>query len=241
MRIPLLLAALLFSPPAHAAEAGYSLLHLPEHGGPVVKWNSPEGELQLGEPAVITWALANAPLKTELPYGSCSSLLPMDLLLTRLKLPLNIFQREIEAGFFFWEKAANVRFERVTDPAKANLVIGLSEQDDPVLHARVSLDRAEPAGNGLAPLKKAALCLDFNELWTVSEQHTSKGEQNALSLRMTIAHEAGHVLGLNHVPDRSQLMQRGINGGTIGLGAGDLEGIQLLYGLPPSTQVRPLF
>ncbi|HRO67020.1 MAG TPA: matrixin family metalloprotease, partial [Pseudobdellovibrionaceae bacterium] len=62
--------------------------------------------------------------------------------------------------------------------------------------------------------------------------HRIAGRDKYLSLYLVVAHEIGHILGLDHPRDEGQLMGRKILETTRGMGEGDTEGIRILYGRP---------
>lgn len=216
---------------ALASESPYELIRLPDGNGHLTKWPAPDGSLALGRGAELTWAVATRPFRAGLPYGECAGLQPLSLLLDHHRLRESEFLREVEAGLAFWEKAANVRFRRIEDQEKASFVIGLSDEDDASMHARVSIGTGALKGD-LLPLNRAIICLDRDELWTLKDRHAVELERISLSLRLLIAHEAGHVIGLDHADHRGQLMHHSVKDETLGLGAGDLEGARVLYGSP---------
>lgn len=225
---------LAFGETAAAAPSAFELLRLPpdEPGAPLVKWKAQDGTLALGRPARVTWAVATRTHDLRLPYGECSGLRPLDELLAHHRLARADFLRELEAGFALWEKAAGVKFTRIADEDAADVLVGMSEEED-FTHGRVSLALDESRLHekpALAPLRKALICYDRDEHWVLGPRHELTDERTGVSVRLLSAHEAGHALGLNHAEDKSQLMHHGVNAPTLGLGAGDLEGIRALYG-----------
>ncbi len=59
------------------------------------------------------------------------------------------------------------------------------------------------------------------------------------TLYQTILHEFGHALGLDHSKDASTVMYPTLGAGNPDLGAGDIAGIQALYGTLPSQSPTP--
>ena len=55
--------------------------------------------------------------------------------------------------------------------------------------------------------------------------------ENHLDQRLILEHEIGHVLGLDHVADRHQVMNEG-ESDVAGLGRGDIAGLRALHDVP---------
>lgn len=212
----------LANPPLESSD--YRLLRLPsEDKGELVKWGSP----RLGTPALVTYAVLKRAAEPGLTIGDCRELLPAAALLKKLSLTDAQFEKEVAAGLALWEAAAGIRFVRTEDERRADFLIGVSAKNLDFTYARVGLHLAEGNGGEARMISKAAICLDDNEPWSLAESHR-KGPL-ALSFRMAIAHEAGHVLGLNHPRNKSMFMH-GAQLGLDSLQSGDIEGARILYG-----------
>ncbi len=107
-----------------------------------------------------------------------------------------------------WETHAEQ--PKFTNPAKGNTVMGLGGSE------AVSLGNTGfTYVSGQVELNGPALQRMFEELGTDQE-------------RAVIEHELGHVVGLDHVNDPSQIMNPSETPGVVTYGAGDLTGLSLL-------------
>jgi len=79
--------------------------------------------------------------------------------------------------------------------------------------------------NGLPRLVTGAIALDAEAHSRAYDPMTTRSQQ------LILMHEIGHVLGLDHVEDRRQLMN-GSYVGQDGLGAGDVAGLKALHAVP---------
>lgn len=213
---------------AWATESQYELIEWPEDNGEYLKW----GEPAAGTPAVLTYSLAKKNLSPGINIGDCKEVGPLDTFLATHKFSREQFLAEVQAAFQIWNESGAglvLRFEE--DPVAADVVIGLSQKQESITHARVGLHQSAKHAGEFSSLDHALLCLDMDEPWTLSEHHlVEDNKAKSLSLRMVLAHEIGHILGLNHPSSRKQLMHRSVRAETIGLGKGDRDGIQFLYG-----------
>ena len=193
----------------------------------LLKWGPPK----LGAPALITYAIAQEPIDLPIDIGNCTQVEAFSVKLSEDSDPSQVFA-EIHSAFTMWEQVTNLKFKRVDNPREADIVLGNSPTDLSFLHARVGLQRGPKASERIQSIVRGALCMNGNDVWTTLDRHFVTPEEKQLSLRLVIAHEVGHLLGLDHPHDKSQLMGKTIHEETRGLEAGDRLGIQLLYGRP---------
>jgi hypothetical protein len=107
-----------------------------------VKWGAP----QSGAGTTVTYAFATGTVhNTE--ARNCRDMQALDGLLTRSAIPAAVLEREAEAAFAMWQASANIRFNRIDDPAVAQILIGAQTQPRDVAFADVSY---EPNGPGEA-------------------------------------------------------------------------------------------
>jgi len=67
--------------------------------------------------------------------------------------------------------------------------------------------------------------------FVIGQVSLDSSEKDPFVTRMVLEHELGHVLGLDHTSDSSQLMYKGYHGQK-GLGKGDIAGLQRLHDVP---------
>ncbi len=211
-------------PVAYAAD-DFRLLQLK---GREVKWGAPTP----GTGASLTYAVITA--KTSIAgVENCQALTSVIPLLTQSALSRSDFDQELSAAFGIWEKSANLHFTPVRDAAKADLVIGAEAVDDGVGYADVT--SASLPGRSFDRLTKGIVCLNPDLHWHVeAAQNAGSGKksQKSYRLRIVLAHEIGHVLGLDHPSPHGELMSFEYDNAMNGLQPGDVSGITELYGTP---------
>ena len=85
----------------------------------------------------------------------------------------------------------------------------------------------KPAGEpGRKVIARSLICLNPAQPWKVGFD----GDLDVYDLRYTIAHEAGHAIGLDHPSPAGQLMSYKYDERHQGLQPGDIRGAALLYG-----------
>ena len=131
---------------------------------------------------------------------------------------------ETAAAFAMWERAANIRFEVVSDPARADIVIGAQTVPFGRAFANVAYDTDRRGET--RRIDKALICLNPKQAWKIG----FGGDTGAYDLRYTIAHEIGHAIGLNHPGPSGQLMGFRYGESFRALQNGDLGGVVALYG-----------
>jgi hypothetical protein len=201
---------------AGAAHAdGFRLLEL---GGMRVKWGAPA----LGTAGEeVTYGFAGA--VTRYPDAlNCRVLAPAD----RLAVAAGGEQRLREvaaAAFGLWSGVADVRFRPARAGEVPDVTIGAQGRPDRVAFANVWPDRTR-AARGVAPLARATICLNPTLAWSTD------GRSGGLDLGTVLAHEIGHVIGLDHPGPTGALMGYRDQGDVDRLMAGDIAGSVVLYG-----------
>lgn len=207
----------------------FRLLRWPDNDqGDLLKW----GEPVLGTPAVVTYAFAYGSFPTHAEVGDCGAVDSLSPLLWKNSLSPAQFEKEAAAGLALWEEASGVRFKRVQNPAEADILFGASVENHDFNLARAGLGLADAAKTrgGVRSIVKGAICFDSDVAWTFAPAHDPDTHLEQLSVRMTVAHEVGHVIGLHHPRSKNALMQKTERHQLTGLMQGDREGIQILYG-----------
>ena len=86
--------------------------------------------------------------------------------------------------------------------------------------------------SGMDRINSVDIDLDEDETWS------PYGENGGMDFFAVALHELGHALGLGHINDRSQIMNPVISAD--GMGGGDVDGIQALYGADLNDSDVPL-
>ena len=207
------------------AEAGepYRLLRL---DGGFMKWGAPE----LGAGATVTYAIATE-RRDSAEARNCRAMAPLGPLLTSAGVSMPVFLEELRAAFVLWEEAANLTFKLVA-PDQAQILFGA--QAVPRGRAFTNVDYEDAAASDTHRLRQSLVCLNPATPWKVGFD----GNLDAYDLRYVLAHEIGHAIGLDHPgAQRGHLMSFRYDEDSRGLSAGDIAGIERLYGprLPMAT------
>lgn len=208
----------------------FQLLRIPRSFDPaqrLLKW----GSLELGTPARVSYGFAQADIEVSSDLGDCGPVKALSVPFADGSSAEDA-KRVFHEAFKAWESVAGVQFVPVEDPLRADILIGMSPRSNSITHAHVGLSLGSESSEKVVRLARASLCLDEEELWTTAPSHRIVGRDKYLSLYLVVAHEIGHILGLDHPRDELQLMGRKILESTRGLGEGDAEGIGILYGEP---------
>ena len=204
---------LLVAGAAHAE--GFRLLEL---GGMRVKWGAPA--LGTGSEEV-TYGVAGA--VTSYPDAlNCQVLAPADQLAAAAGGQQRL-NEIVAAAFGLWSGVADIRFRPARPGEVPDVTIGAQGQPDRVAFANVWPDRTR-ASRGVAPLARATVCLNPTLAWSTD------GRSGALDLGTVLAHEIGHVIGLDHPGPTGSLMGYRDQGDVDRLMAGDIAGSVALYG-----------
>ncbi len=215
------------------ADPKFKLLQLPSDTNNV-KWGEPTWQ----SGAIVTYSFATTEHALDLEFGSCKQMLPFDQIANVSQSAPELYRQKVQLAFRMWEQVANVQFREVTT-ADADVLIGLSNSIPNL--ANVSLTRSNDRMNGLVRLQKAAICFGSEKLWTLAATHNAVVSPQRLSLSLAAAHEIGHVLGLDHPPDSSQLMYFKVRENLQDLQTGDIGAIQLIYGERVTPDMSPEF
>ena len=193
--------------------------------GAPMKW----GGSRLGESAVVTWRVAE---DREGFSGNrnCRGVRPIEAALRPSAIERASFDRELSAAMRMWEDVAGIRFRHVRAGERADLVIGAQSRPRGRAYTNVSAGRMVPVGDRrrIDRLQQAVICLNPKQAWKVGFD----GDLKVYDLRHTLAHELGHVIGLDHTGPRGAVMAFRYEERHRGLSAGDIQGAQRLYGLP---------
>lgn len=221
---------LLAASDAALSESGYELL---QFDGRYVKWGSPV----LGTGARVRYAIVDR----EFQFAgaiNCPAIGPLRRLFDRSGIDAQRFRQEVAAAAAQWQAAADILFEEVDDPSKADVLIGAQAEPKGWAFANVFHEQGATEGN-TKRIEKALVCLNPEKPWKVG----FGGDAFAYDIRYTIAHELGHAIGLNHAGPEGQVMSFKYGEAFRSLQPGDLNGAVALYGrpghAPTSTAATP--
>ena len=201
--------------PARAANAQDDEAYLRlQIGGRALAWPQPaRGSLKL------TWSLISSATSTT-GVTNCGQMVPV----SSNGMEETHVLREAAGAFAYWQSVAAVDFEFTEDVGKADVLIGAQETPQGIAFADVV---HRPAGNLLeGEITRGLICLNASARWKTGFD----GDLKSYNMRYVLAHEIGHVLGLDHPSASGQLMSWRYDERTRDLQRGDIRGMVSLYG-----------
>jgi hypothetical protein len=207
--------------PVFARDA-FRLLRL---DGRLVKWGSPE----LGSGAELTYAILDSP-DTYSGTRNCKDTGGVEPLLSKA-LTRPLFERELSAAFAMWSHVADIRFDAVRDAESADILIGAQTVPRGLTYADVAL--VDGGSIEVGVLRKGVVCINPEEDWAF--QQSDQSDQAGSDIRYALAHEIGHLLGLDHPGAQGTLMSFAYEYALEALQPGDIAGILVLYGPVPES------
>ena len=202
--------------------SGYRMLRFT---GAPMKW----GAGRLGTPAVVTWRMAEQTTSFE-GARNCGTITPMETALAPSGITKTAFLLELDAAMRMWSDVAGLAFRPARAGERADLVLGAQREPRGRAFTNVSATRMVKVGNRrrIDRLDQAVICLNPKRPWKIGFD----GDLKVYDLRHTLAHEIGHVIGLDHVGATGAVMGFRYDEAHTSLAAGDVIGVQRLYGLP---------
>jgi len=207
------------------ADSDFRLLRIEGH---TVKWGPPI----LGKGATITYAVVTGPSAIA---GSVNCLRTAGIggVLKRSHVTRKLFDRELAGAIEMWQSSADLHFVASKSLREADIVFAAEADSAGIAFADVALDRS--TAGSVTRLKRGIVCLNPAVQWSAApdrgyDSATKRTGLVSYRLRYTLAHEIGHVLGLDHPGPNGELMSFEYGQKRDGLGQGDIAGITLLYG-----------
>lgn len=202
-----------------AGEEAFVLIRESFEGDPnqyFLKWGVDELARESDE---ITWSL---------------SLLGLDFDMS--EYALSQFEQAAQAAFDAWASVANLTFRQVNGDADIDIVTATENQQSGLAGSTVGLasysySTGDNPNNDVAEILASTIYMDLAVTWSPFGGSDTNPDDSSgdLSYFGVVLHEIGHALGLDHIADRSQIMNAFIS--TNMLGDGDIAGIQALYGV----------
>ncbi|MGU3358966.1 matrixin family metalloprotease [Methylobacterium sp. M6A4_1b] len=131
----------------------------------------------------------------------------------------------LQSAFAAWAASADIAFQQVASTATAQIDFTLGGIDglgNTVGYANYSFSGQR--------MQSAAVTFDTGEGWHASGTRVISNQN--VDLAVVALHEIGHALGLDHYNAKPEVMNAILNPAVTALGAGDVAGIQALYGAP---------
>ncbi len=133
------------------------------------------------------------------------------------------FDTALAGAFQAWEDISQLDFEYTASAAASDIDIWMEFLAGPTIGAAtISFFPDTPFGQ----IVSGEIRLDSSEQWA------PVGETD-LNFYAVALHEIGHVIGLEHVPDASEIMNASVSVSALDLGDGDILGTRVLYGGAP--------
>ncbi len=136
---------------------------------------------------------------------------------------LEDFYTEVDQAFARWEDVANVDFVEVAS-SSADVSFGVGLLEDPEAAGLASINYIDFGEIGR--ITSGAVTVDLDRVWA------PEGGAEGLDFFAVALHEIGHILGLRHIDDPTEIMNPVIT--VDDLGEKDIAAVQALYGAPES-------
>lgn len=186
-----------------------------------VRWISPPA----AAPLVLTYAVADR----DSPgggFGTCSAVRPPDAMLKSSGLTRADLDGAMQRALAQWQQNVNVNFVPAKSAAEAQIVFGVSSPASGIAFTDLDLAPAVQSPDGTRTIIRSVICLNPEKLWKIG----SEARNDRFDLETVLAHELGHVLGLDHPSAQGHVMSFRYSELNRGLTEGDREGAVRLYG-----------
>lgn len=202
--------------PVDAGNRSFKLLKIKRQ---LAKWYGPAH----GAPVELKYAFIDRPMRFA-AARNCGSLQPIGAALMPSKIAFETFRSEARKAFQLWEAVAEVRFTETRDVKRANIFIGAQTSPRGRAFTDVKIDNRR---KHMVPraIERSLICFNPEVRWKVGYD----GNLDVYDLSYTMAHEIGHVLGLDHPGAAGQVMGYRYDEQHTSLQTGDIDGILKLY------------
>jgi len=145
--------------------------------------------------------------------------------------PTAAWEREILRAFESWAVQVNVNVGVVADNGAPLGAVGAVQGDKRFGDIRIAATQLDDGGEVAAasPFSWSGTTFSGDVVFDTSRTYAIGNLANAYDIYSVTVHEAGHTLGLAHSTAAGSVMQEGY-GFHSGLGTGDVQSIQALYG-----------
>ncbi len=132
---------------------------------------------------------------------------------------INDFYTEVDQAFSRWEDVADVDFVKVTS-GSADVSFGVELLADPAAAGLASISYIPY--DDVGQITTGSVTMDLDRVWA------PEGGAEGLDFFAVALHEIGHILGLRHIDDPTEIMNPVIT--VDDLGERDIAAVQALYG-----------
>lgn len=190
--------------------------------GRTARWK-PE---RLGRDVTLRYAIVTRETAIDSAIN-CDRIRPPENLLRKSGLNRSDFSVAVRRAFDVWQSLDTPAFHETLIQEEADILIG--EQAVPVglAFTNLSFDKLAPHSIGpVAGISSGQICLNPEKSWKIGFD----GNFARPDIVFAVAHEIGHVLGLDHPSARGHLMSFKYLEDRLLPSVGDMAGIHALYG-----------
>lgn len=217
----ILTTILTYSPRCFSKGNMYKFLRLPDKNNLEVRWFG-----QNNKDITLKYAMVDKTIFFPDAYN-CGT---MDNIASHMggKNPDERIVRVVEQALSIWAEVTHFEFKFVENIDDADIVFGAYSNPKSAYFGRAALRTSDRPflDTPYLEIQTGAVCLNAPKLWG-----TGGAPIDNKSLAYLIAHEIGHVIGLNHADGDNHLMSQSFEPPyqKVGLSVGDTMGVQSLY------------
>lgn len=193
--------------------------------GQIVRWSS-----KASRPTVLTYAFADREI-TGGHFGTCAGLGSPQTLLDQSALSRANLLNAAARAFAQWQKHVNVVFRPAKETETPMIVIGASLERRGIAFTDLILAARSSTPTATREIRGSMICLNPDKPWKIGFD----GNVERYDLEHVLAHEIGHVLGLDHPSALGHVMSFRYTEGNRELTTGDRLGAIQLYGARRGT------